>query len=86
MMDQSMQTALMRSYFGTKFLGYNFNMVAIPDSVRIGKDPLAFDPIQMRAAFDAGRALAKQPKPWSSAPPSSGDLPSWALDAIKERY
>ena len=86
MMDQSMQTALMRSYFGTKFLGYNFNMVAIPDSVRIGKDPLAFDPMQMRAAFDAGRALAKQPDPWSNAPPNSGDIPSWAFDAIKERY
>ena len=86
MMDQSMQTALMRSYFGTKFLGYAFNMVAIPDNVQIGKDPLAFDPNQMRAAFDAGRALAKKPKPWSSVPPNSGDLPSWAFDAIKERY
>ena len=28
MMDQSMQTAMTRSYFGTKVLGYNFNMVA----------------------------------------------------------
>lgn len=86
MMDQSMQTALMRSYFGTKFLGYAFNMVAIPDNVQIGKDPLAFDPNQMRVAFDAGRALAKEPKPWSSVPPNSGDLPPWAFDAIKERY
>ena len=86
MMDQSMQTALMRSYFGTKFLGYAFNMVAIPDNVQIGKDPLAFDPNQMRAAFDAGRALAKEPKPWSSVPPNSGDLPAWAFDAIKERF
>ncbi len=86
MMDQSMQTALMRSYFGTKFLGYAFKMVAIPDNVKIGKVPLAFDPNQMRAAFDAGRALAMQPEPWSSAPPNVGDLPSWALEAIKERF
>ena len=86
MMDQMMQTALMRSYFGTKFLGYTFNMVAIPDEVKIGKDPLAFDPIQMRAAFDSGRSLAMQPDPWSSTPPNLGDLPSWALEAIKERY
>ena len=86
MMDQSMQTALTRSYFGTQVLGYAFNMVAIPDSVEIGKDPLAFDPKQMRAAFEAGRAMAKQAAPWSSAPANVGDIPTWALEAIKERY
>jgi hypothetical protein len=82
MMDQSMQTALTRSYFGAQFLGYNFNMVAIPDDVAIGNDPLAFDPKQMRAAFDAGRTLAKQPDPWVSKPPNAGDIPPWAMEAI----
>jgi predicted acylesterase/phospholipase RssA len=86
MMDQSMQTALTRSYFGARLLGYAFNMIAIPDEVDIGNDPLAFDPNQMRAAFDAGRALALQPDPWSNAPPNLGDIPSWALEAIEERY
>ncbi len=84
MMDQSMQTALRRSYFGAKILGYNFHMVAIPDGVNIGKDPLAFDPKQMRAAFDAGRASAKQPNPWSNVPPS-GDIPTWALEALDKQ-
>ncbi len=84
MMDQSMQTALTRSYFGARFLGYNFKMIAIPDGVEIGKDPLAFDPKQMRAAFDSGRALANQPDPWLSKPPSTGDIPPWAMDAIKD--
>jgi hypothetical protein len=82
-MDQSMLTAMTRSYFGAKFLGYNFKMVAIPDNVNVGKDPLAFDPQQMRAAFDAGRSLAKQPNPWLNVPPNSGDIPSWAFDQIK---
>ena len=86
MMDQSMQTALMRSYFGTKFLGYTFNMVDIPDEVEIGNDPLAFDPKQMRAAFDAGHALAQQPEPWSNEPPNVGDIPDWAMDGIKANY
>jgi hypothetical protein len=84
MMDQSMLTALTRSYFGALLLGYKFKMVEIPDSVKIGKDPLAFDPKQMRAAFDAGRALAKQPDPWSTVPPNLGDIPTWALEAIKK--
>jgi hypothetical protein len=86
MMDQSMQTALTRSYFGAQFLGYAFKMVAIPDDVDIGRDPLAFDPNEMRAAFDAGRALAQQPVPWSSTPPNVGDVPTWALDAIKASF
>ena len=61
-------------------------MAAIPDSVAIGKDPLAFDPKQMRAAFDAGRTMAKQSDPWEDAPTNVGDIPSWAMDAIKERF
>jgi len=82
MMEQSMQTALTRSYFGTKVLGYSFKMVGIPDGVNVGNDVLAFDPTQMRAAFDAGRALATQPDPWSSTPPNAGDLPSWAFQEL----
>jgi hypothetical protein len=83
MMDQSMLTAMTRSYFGAKVLGYNFKMVAIPDDINIGKDPLAFDPKQMRAAFEAGRAIAKNPNHWLSVPPNTGDIPSWAFDQIK---
>jgi hypothetical protein len=83
MMDQSMLTAMTRSYFGAKVLGYNFKMVAIPDDINIGKDPLAFDPKQMRAAFDAGRAIAKKPDHWLTLPPNTGDLPSWALEQFK---
>ncbi len=77
MMEQSMQTAVTRSYLGTRMLGYSFNMVGIPDDVNVGNDVLAFDPIQMRAAFDAGRALGAQDNPWQSTPINSGDLPPW---------
>jgi predicted acylesterase/phospholipase RssA len=82
MMEQSMQTALTRSYFGTRILGYSFNMVGIPDHVNIGNDPLAFDPVQMRAAFDAGRALAARDNPWQSTPPNPGDIPSWVFKEV----
>ena len=82
MMNQSMQTAMMRTYLGAKALGYNFNMVGIEPQVPIGKDPLAFEPGEMRAAFDAGRQLARQPSPWQSQPPTSSDLPPWASDLI----
>jgi predicted acylesterase/phospholipase RssA len=77
MMEQSMQTALTRSFVGARSLGYNFNMVGIPDGVDIGNDPLAFDPTQMRAAFDAGRALAAKENPWQHQPTNVGDIPDW---------
>ena len=80
-----MQTALIRSFFGTKMLGYDYRTVGIPDGVPIGNDVLAFDPTQMRAAFDAGRALALQPDPWQNAPSNSGDIPAWALKAMIAR-
>lgn len=82
MMEQSMQTALTRSYIGSKLLGYNFNMVGIPESVDIGNDPLAFNPVQMRAAFDAGRALGAQDSPWQATPNSTGDLPPWVYTQL----
>ena len=83
MMDTSMQSALTRSYFGVRLLGYHFKMVGIPDSVNIGKDPLAFDPNQMRAAYDAGLDLGRQADPWKTTPPHSGDLPDWITDRIQ---
>lgn len=83
MMDQSMLTAMTRSYFGAKFLGYNFRLAAIPNEVDIGNDPLAFDPKQMRAAFDSGRAMAKKPDHWMTTPPNTGDIPAWALEQFK---
>ncbi len=84
MMNTSMQAAMARSYFGVRSLGYNYNLVAIPKDVTIGKDPLAFDPKQMRAAFDAGRALAKQPEPWSHTPPKMPDVANWAVASLRD--
>jgi hypothetical protein len=83
MMNTSMKAALLRTYFGARLDGYNFKMVAIPPEVAIGKDPLAFNPEQMRAAFDAGRALAKQPEPWSDTPPRVDDISVWAVEEVE---
>jgi hypothetical protein len=79
MMEQSMQTALTRSFLGTRVLGYKFNMVGIPDEVNVGNDPLAFDPVQMKAAYDAGLALGAQDNPWHGVATNSGDLPPWVF-------
>ena len=84
MMEAAMQAAVTRSYFAVKLLGYRFHMVGIPEEVAVGKDPLAFDPEQMQAAFDAGRNLGRQDQPWARVPPRTGDLPDWADKAIHQ--
>ena len=81
-----MHTAMTRSFVGVRILGYEFNMVGIEEGVNIGRDPLAFDPVQMRAAFDAGRALAKQPDPWKKRLPPDPDVPTWTDQLIQKAF
>lgn len=85
MMESSMESLLLRAYFAARYHGYDFNIVGIPADVDVGKNPLEFDGKTMRAVFDAGYALAKQPDPWASVPPNLGDIPTWAIDELKER-
>ena len=86
MMASSTQGTLMRAYFASIVHGYQFNTVEVPPGVDIGKDPLAFDPKQMQAGFDAGYALGKTPDPWSKVPPLLGDLPQWMVDIVREKF
>jgi len=82
MLTNSMEALLVRAYVGARAHDYLFKMVSIPEDADIGRNALAFDPEQMRAGFEAGYELGKQPDPWSTAPPFVKDLPEWALDLI----
>ena len=86
MMSSSNEGLLMRSYFATLVHGYRFNTVEVPPGVDIGNDPLAFDQEQMRAGFQAGYELGRQPAPWSHEPPILGDLPQWMLDIVRQSF
>lgn len=83
MMSQSMQSAVARTYVGTRALGYDFHFVSIEPHVEIGRDSLAFDRQEMLAAFEAGRELALAPDPWQAEPPPNDDLPRWAARLIQ---
>jgi hypothetical protein len=75
----------MRSYFATQVHGYRFLTVSVPDDVDIGSNPLAFDPVQMQAGFDAGYDIGRQGiSEWSDVPLILGDFPRWELDMIKQ--
>ena len=76
-MNSSMEYVLLRAFVAARSHGYHFNLVEIPNDVDVGKNALAFDPKQMRTAFDAGLALGKQPDPWKHAPPNLGGTSTW---------
>ena len=57
----------------------------MPVDTPIGSDPLAFDPAQMQAGFDAGVRLGMRPDPWSNQPPIIGDVPERAVQVIKDK-
>jgi predicted acylesterase/phospholipase RssA len=82
LMSASVEAVLLRSYLSTKAHGYKFNMVDIPDSVPVGKNPLAFNSEEMQAAFDAGVSAANQELPWQTTPPNMGDYPEWELKLL----
>ena len=85
-MNSSMEYALMRSFVLARSHGYNFNLVEIPADVDVGKNALAFNPKQMRAAFDAGLVLGRQPDPWKHTQPNLGSTPTWVMDMfLKEK-
>ena len=78
MMDGFTSTLMVRSYIAARAHGYQFRLLDIPRDTPIGSNPLAFDPQQMRAGFDAGYALGRDPNSWFHEPHVNGDVPAWA--------
>lgn len=54
----------------TQRRGHEFRYVRIPERLRPqAEDALAFDPVRMRALYDAGVAMGRDPASWQDAPP-----------------
>lgn len=61
-------------YVTVQRAGANFNLLYIPDDIPETKDPLEFNPDEMRKLFEAGRAFARSGKAWYREPPRLEDL------------
>ena len=83
MMNNSMDTVLLRSYLAARIHDYNFHITSIPKEVASGNNILAFNNQEMRNAFDAGFALAQQENAWRTAPKMLTDLPVWVLQPLR---
>lgn len=58
-----------QSYVVVRNSHAKFRLGYVPDSVPETKNPLEFDPAEMRALFDAGREAVRAPDFWKSEPP-----------------
>ena len=56
-------------YVTVRHSGANFNLTYVPDDIPETKDPLEFNPAEMRALFEAGRAYARSGRAWQQEPP-----------------
>ena len=83
MWDASVESILLRAYFGVRSHGYTFNLVSIPKDTDIGNKSLGVDPKNLLAGYNAGVTLGKQADPWVHLPPTFGDIPPWAMEYAK---
>ncbi|MGI9464890.1 MAG: patatin-like phospholipase family protein [Aestuariivirgaceae bacterium] len=60
---------LYQGYVSTRNAGGRFRLIAIPDDVPAAKNPLEFDPAEMRRLYEAGFALGSSGRGWSKEPP-----------------
>src|SRR5690606_29708960 len=61
-------------YVTVQRAGANFHLTYIPDDVEETKDPLNFQPEEMKKLFEAGRALARSGRVWQPEPPRLENL------------
>lgn len=65
---------LYQGYVIARHAKSDFHMIAIPDNVSATRDPLEFDPQEMRQLFEEGKKLGRTGKGWMREPPRLDDL------------
>lgn len=65
---------LYQGYVIARHAKSDFYMIAIPDNVSATRDPLEFDPQEMRQLFEEGKKLGRSGKGWMKEPPRLDDL------------
>jgi hypothetical protein len=84
MMGANMEATLVRAYVVAQAHGYQFKLLTIPDSVRLGPDPFGFDPEIMKVLFENGRALGRSPSAWVAAPSAGENASPWLIKVLSE--
>jgi predicted acylesterase/phospholipase RssA len=64
-----MYKTIYQAYVSVRHAGANFNLAFVPDDAPDTKDPLNFEPAEMRRMFEIGRELGRSGKSWHNEPP-----------------
>ena len=66
---QLMEDTVYRGYVRATHSRTRFRLTAVPDELALGQTSLSFDPVKMRALYEAGLATMRRPEPFWSKPP-----------------
>ncbi|MEM1039903.1 MAG: patatin-like phospholipase family protein [Pseudomonadota bacterium] len=70
LLNELTQQVVYRGYVRARNSGTAFRITAIPDSVPVATDPLAFDQKRLRMLYELGEQSAQKPGFWWTAPPT----------------
>jgi uncharacterized membrane protein len=84
MLSANMEDTLLRAYALAQAHRYQFKLMKIPDNVRFGSDAFDFDPDMMKALFEKGRDLGRNPSSWVAAPSPGQNASPWLINMLSE--
>ena len=84
MLGANMEATLLRAYLAAQAHGYHFKLMKIPDDVRLEPESFSFDPGTMKALFEKGRTLGRNPTSWVAAPPAGENASPWLIKVLSE--
>jgi predicted acylesterase/phospholipase RssA len=84
MLSANMEETLLRAYALAQTHQYPFKLMKIPDNFRFGSDAFDFDPDMMKALFEKGRDLGRNPNSWVAAPSPGQNASPWIINLLSE--
>jgi hypothetical protein len=79
-----MEETLLRAYALAQAHRYQFKLMKIPDNFRFGSDAFDFDPEMMKALFEKGSDLGRNPNSWVAAPSPGQNASPWLINLLSE--
>jgi hypothetical protein len=84
MMGANMEATLLGAYVAAQANGYQFKLMNIPASVELGPNSFDFDPEVMKALFEKGREIGRNPSSWVAAPSPGQNASPWLINLLSE--
>jgi hypothetical protein len=83
-MDAHMGSSIVRAYAVARVHDYGFNLVEVPEDVKMGSNALAFDHEAMVRLYDAGLVLGRRADAWTHEPPATPEVSPQLIEALKK--